>query len=180
MKKSLLLTLLLFPLRVLYPAPDGIAGPLIGAVQPDRVTLWMFAPNESECKYTYHSDGPDSPKSGKGQIKAVSNPAAEGPGRPFKSVVEGLSPNTRYHYEITVNGKSDPAWSGSFKTAPVEGKPASFRLALTSCMKIGQPQASWYLLLAQEPDIHLTVGDTHYADTTDPTVQWKHLSLIHI
>ena len=22
--------------------------------------------------------------------------------------------------------------------------------------------------------IHLTVGDTHYADTTDPTVQWKH------
>jgi alkaline phosphatase D len=41
-------------------------------------------------------------------------------------------------------------------------------------MKIGQPQASWYLLLAQQPDIHLTVGDTHYADTTDPTVQWKH------
>ena len=51
---------------------------------------------------------------------------------------------------------------------------AAFRLALTSCMKIGQPQASWYLLLAQQPDIHLTVGDTHYADTTDPTVQWKH------
>ncbi len=41
-------------------------------------------------------------------------------------------------------------------------------------MKIGQPQASWYLLLAQQPDIHLTVGDTHYADTTDHTVQWKH------
>ena len=41
-------------------------------------------------------------------------------------------------------------------------------------MKIGQPQASWYLLLAQQPDIHLTVGDTHYADTTDPTVQLKH------
>ena len=174
MKKSLLLTLLLFPLRVLYPAPDGIAGPLIGAVQPDRVTLWMFAPNESECKYTYNSDGPDSPKSGKGQMSAVSNPAGEGPGRPFKSVVEGLSPNTLYHFEITVAGKSDPAWSGSFKTAPSAGKPAAFRLALTSCMKIGQPQASWYLLLAQQPDLHLTVGDTHYADTTDPTVQWKH------
>ena len=41
-------------------------------------------------------------------------------------------------------------------------------------MKIGNPQASWYLLLAQQPDLHLTVGDTHYADTTDPTVQLKH------
>lgn len=41
-------------------------------------------------------------------------------------------------------------------------------------MKIGQPQASWYLLLAQNPDLHLTVGDTHYADTTAPKVQWEH------
>ena len=134
----------------------------------------MFAPAESACKYTYHSGGPGAPKSGKGQMSAVPNPAGEGPGRPFKSVVKGLSPNKRYHFTITVNGKSDPAWVGSFKTAPAKGKPAAFRLALTSCMKIGQPQASWYLLLAQQPDIHLTVGDTHYADTTDPTVQWKH------
>ena len=106
MKKPLLITLLLLPLRVLHPAPDGIAGPLVGAIEPDRVTLWMFAPAETECKYTYHSDGPGSPQSGKGQISAVSNPAGEGPGRPFKSVVEGLSPNTLYHFEITVGGKS--------------------------------------------------------------------------
>jgi alkaline phosphatase D len=29
-------------------------------------------------------------------------------------------------------------------------------------------------LLEQQPDFHLTVGDTHYADTTNPTVQLKH------
>ena len=174
MKDTLLIALLLLPFSSLHAVPDGIAGPLIGAVEPDRVTLWMFAPAESACKYTYHSDDPGSPKSGKGQMSAVSDPAGEGPGRPFKSVVEGLSSDKLYHFKITVDGKSDPAWSGSFKTAPVKGKPAAFRLALTSCMKIGQPQASWYLLLAQQPDIHLTVGDTHYADTTDPTVQWKH------
>ena len=174
MKNRLLIALLLFPFASLHAVPDGVAGPLIGAVQPDRVTLWMFAPAESKCKYTYHSDGTGSTKSGQGQMSAVSNPAGEGPGRPFKCVIQGLSPDTRYHFEINVDGKSDPAWAGSFKTAPEAGKPASFRLALTSCMKIGQPQASWYLLLAQQPDLHLTVGDTHYADTTDPTVQWKH------
>jgi alkaline phosphatase D len=41
-------------------------------------------------------------------------------------------------------------------------------------MKIRRPQGSWNLLLAEQPDFHLTVGDTHYADTTDPTVQLKH------
>jgi len=174
MKKPLLIALLLLPFASLHAVPEGIAGPLVGAIEPDRVTLWMFAPAEAQCKYTYHSDSSDSHKSGQGQMSAVSNPAGEGPGLPFKSVVQGLSPDTLYHFEITVGGKSDPAWSGSFKTAPAVGKPAAFRLALTSCMKIGQPQASWYLLLAQQPDIHLTVGDTHYADTTDPTVQWKH------
>ena len=65
MKKTLLIALFLLPLGTLYPAPDGIAGPLIGAVQPDRVSLWMFAPAEAECKYTYHSDSPNSRKSGK-------------------------------------------------------------------------------------------------------------------
>ncbi|HAD21904.1 MAG TPA: hypothetical protein DCF87_07310, partial [Opitutae bacterium] len=43
-----------------------------------------------------------------------------------------------------------------------------------SCMKIGRPQKSWNLLLAEKPDFHLTVGDTHYADTTDPTIQLQH------
>ena len=108
MKNPLLIAILFLPLAVLHAVPEGITGPLVGAIEPDRVTLWMFAPAEAQCKYTYHSGSPDSPKSGKGQITAVSNPAAEGPGRPFKSVIKGLSPNTRYHYEITVNGKSDP------------------------------------------------------------------------
>ena len=170
MKKSLLLTLLLFPLRVLYPVPDGIAGPLIGGVQPDRVTLWMFAPAESACKYTYHSDGPGSPKSGK---------CLQSPIRPEKARVDPSNQSSKgcHRTRSTISkspSKERPGLVGSFKTAPVREKPAAFRLALTSCMKIGQPQASWYLLLAQQPDLHLTVGDTHYADTTDPTVQWKH------
>ena len=40
-------------------------------------------------------------------------------------------------------------------------------------MKIGRPQRSWNILLDEKPDLHLTV-DTHYADTTNPTVQLEH------
>ncbi len=157
----------------LHVAPKGTAGPLVGAVDPDRVTLWMLARGGSHCSYTYKSADPAQPDNG-GQFTAVPNPAANVLGRPFKTVIEGLSPNTRYRYAVTVDGKADPAWAGSFKTSPAAGKPAAFRLALTSCMKIGQRQTSWPLLLDQQPDIHVTVGDTHYADTTDPIVQLNH------
>ena len=47
-------------------------------------------------------------------------------------------------------------------------------MVLTSCMKFGQPQTSWSNVLGVEPHFHLTVGDTHYADTTDPSTQWAH------
>ena len=166
------LSLLLLTVTALYGVPKDIAGPLTGTVESDRVSLWMYAPAAAQCSYSYHAEG--ALAGGGGQLLAVPEPAAEGPGRPFTAIIEGLQPSTHYRYEVTVNGKTDPAWSGSFTTAPPKGQPSAFRLALTSCMKIGQPQASWYLLLAQQPDIHLTVGDTHYADTTDPTVQLKH------
>ena len=84
------------------------------------------------------------------------------------------SPDTRYQYEVSIDGKADPKWKGSFKTAPLAGTPTAFRLAITSCMKIGRPQGSWNILLEEQPDLHLTVGDTHYADTTNPTVQLEH------
>ncbi|MEM7393295.1 MAG: alkaline phosphatase D family protein [Verrucomicrobiota bacterium] len=174
MTPRLLLTLLFLAPAAVHAVPEGIAGPLVGAVEPDRVSLWMFAPAESECTYSFHATTPTEAIGGGGQFAAVPDPAAAGSGRPFKAVIDDLSPNTRYHYTVSVDGKNDPAWVGSFTTAPAAGKPSAFRLALTSCMKIGQPQASWFLLFAQQPDLHLTVGDTHYADTTDPTIQLKH------
>ena len=88
--------------------------------------------------------------------------------------LDKLRPDTRYLFDVSVDGKKEPGRSGEFQTAPKMGAPGSMRVAITSCMKIGQPLGSWKHLLAQEPDLHLTLGDTHYADTTDPAVQWRH------
>ena len=134
----------------------------------------MYAPPKSKCSFSYYAEGASETYKKTGNLKAIPNQAAKGMGQIFKSTVVGLLPNTEYHYQISIDGKSEPDWKGSFKTAPVEGKSTAFRMAITSCMKIGQPQGSWNLLLAEQPDFHLTVGDTHYADTTDPTVQLKH------
>jgi alkaline phosphatase D len=172
--KILLASLFLLSVCPLLANIPEIAGPISGDVRANQVTLWMYAPPKSKCSFSYHAEGSSGTDKKTGDLKAISDQAAKGMGQIFKSTVVGLLPNTDYHYHVSVDGKSKPDWKGSFKTAPVEGKSTAFRIAITSCMKIGRPQGSWDLLLAEQPDFHLTVGDTHYADTTNPTVQLKH------
>lgn len=154
-------------------APKGCAGPMIGQVTADEASLWMYGPKEAKTVVTFVPEAGPGPAKEAG-FTVLEPTVVEGPSQPMRVNLDGLATNTRYRFRVSVDGKSDPAWEGSFKTAPVVGKAARFRVALTSCMKIGQPQASWYLLLAQQPDLHVTLGDTHYADTTDPKVQWEH------
>jgi alkaline phosphatase D len=171
---GILFSLFFLILPNLHAMPEGTAGPLVGAVKSNQVSLWMLAPSDSVCSYEYYKEGASNPDVMSGKFTPVSKPANEGSSLPFKVTLKNLSPNTHYHFQVKVNDQSKPAWQGSFKTAPVEGEPSSFRLALTSCMKLGEPISSWELLLDQKPSIHLTVGDTHYANTTDPTVQLEH------
>lgn len=156
-----------------YAIPEQSAGPLVGHVTAESAKLWMYVPQGAETSVTYRVEG-NTGSAAKGTFTASVNPLAPGEGQTTAVTLEGLEPETRYHYEVMVGGESDPAWNGSFKTAPPVGKPSAFRLAVTSCMKHTQPPASWFLLLAQQPDLHLTIGDTHYADTTDPVVQLQH------
>lgn len=156
-----------------WAAPEGTAGPLVGRVTASEAALWMFVPNGAETTVQVAPEIGGEPGK-EAAFAAIPDPAVPGAGAPVGIVLKGLTADTRYRFQVSVAGKDDPAWAGSFKTAPVDGTAGRFRVALTSCMKVGQPQASWYLLLAQQPDLHLTVGDTHYADTTDPKVQWEH------
>jgi alkaline phosphatase D len=153
--------------------PDHCAGPLVGHVTAGSANLWMYVPHGVASTVSYHPDG-KTDGIAKANFTPIATPEAPADGQAMAATLEGLVPETLYHYQVTVDGKSDPAWNGSFKTAPPIGKPSAFRLALTSCMRHEQPQASWFLLLAQQPDLHLTLGDTHYADTTDPAVQLEH------
>ena len=172
--KILLSSLFLLSVCPLLANIPEIAGPISGDVRANQVTLWMYAPPKSKCTFSYRAEGSSKKNNKMGKLTALSNQAAKVPGQIFKSTMNGLSPNTRYQYQISIDGQADTNWKGSFKTAPVEGTPTAFRLAITSCMKIGKPQGSWNTLLEEQPDLHLTVGDTHYADTTNPTVQLEH------
>ena len=173
MSPKLLITFLLLPFSFAQAIPE-IAGPITGDVRANQATLWMYAPSKSKCTFSYLAEGSSKKINKTGNLTALSNQAAKVPGQIFKSTMNGLAPDTRYQYQVSINGKADPKWKGSFKTAPVEGTSTAFRMAITSCMHIKRAQRSWNLLLEEQPDLHLTVGDTHYADTTNPTVQLEH------
>jgi alkaline phosphatase D len=153
--------------------PEQNVGPLVGHVTAGSAKLWMYFPHGAEATVTCVAEG-QTGAAAKGAFAAIPTSLAPAEGLPSTVTLEGLQPGTRYQYEVQVNGASDPAWKGGFTTAPPDGKPGAFRLAVTSCMRHDKPQASWFLLLAQQPDLHLTLGDTHYADTTDPAVQIQH------
>ena len=173
MSPKLLIAFLLLPFSFAQAIPE-IAGPITGDVRANQATLWMYAPSKSKCTFSYLAEGSSKKINKTGNLTALSNQAAKVPGQIFKSTINGLAPDTRYQYQVSINGKADPKWKGSFKTAPVEGTSTAFRMAITSCMHIKRAQRSWNLLLEEQPDLHLTVGDTHYADTTDPTIQLQH------
>jgi len=172
--KVLLCISLFLSFSLLHANTPEIAGPLSGDVRANQVNLWMYAPIKSKCTFSYRAEGSSKADAKTGELTALSNQAAKVPGQIFKSTMNGLSPDTRYQYQVSINGKADPKWKGSLKTAPVEGTSTAFRMAITSCMHIKRAQRSWNLLLEEQPDLHLTVGDTHYADTTDPTIQLQH------
>jgi len=153
-----------------------VAGPMLGHVTAETATVWMFVPAGSKAELSYGMEGDDAKKmvAAFEPIADPAVPAQEAGGMPVIAKLDGLQPETAYGYSIQVGGKSSPLWAGTFRSAAPTGKPGKFRVALTSCMKIDQPQASWFLLLAQQPDLHLAVGDTQYSDTTQPKIQWQH------
>ena len=150
-----------------------ITGPLVGHTTDSTVNLWVHGPQGAQftavCS-TARGDGDVV----RAAFKPIDMIAKGTGGQAAKVTVKGLLPNTAYHFWLERNGNALAETKGVFKTAPKVGTPTQFRVGVTSCMRIDKPQESWELFLDQMPDIHITLGDTHYADTTDPSKQWKH------
>ncbi|WP_164020888.1 alkaline phosphatase D family protein [Pyxidicoccus trucidator] len=93
--------------------------------------------------------------------------------RAWKGVVDGLKPNTRYHYGIFASGFTGERGGFYFRTEP--NGPAHFKVGVASCMNgeknLSQP--SFDILHEQlntgEANIQMLVGDNMYTTQTPPT-----------
>ena len=85
-------------------------------------------------------------------------------GRTVSLSLDGLTPNTRYHYAVEVDGELDQGRRGSFRSFPVG--PASFTVAVSSCARTGSNGLVFETIASYEPLAYLISGDFHYGNIT--------------
>jgi alkaline phosphatase D len=150
--------------------PERVTGPMVGHVTTDEALIWLHVPGQPEVIVEYRAAG--EPPTRVQAVRPKANPQEHGA---IKAKLTGLKPGTAYHYAVLVDCKGDPAWNGSFMTAPAPNKPSRFTVAVSSCMDYTDNpiQPSWYLLLAEKPQVNLLLGDNVYANTTDRETLWR-------
>ena len=169
----LMVSVIIMSASAVAQEPPAISGPMVGHTTDSSAIIWMYAPKKSELEISL-KEVSNPNRVSRYSFEPVSDPAGVLAGVPCTVTLNGLKPLTSYIYRVYVDGESEDVHGGTFQTAPVVGKASKFRMAVTSCMKFGQPQTSWKLLLNEKPNLHVTLGDTQYSDTTNPTIQWKH------
>jgi phosphodiesterase/alkaline phosphatase D-like protein len=94
---------------------------------------------------------------------AVKQPhATDGDDQIFSLTVSGLRPDTRYSYAVEVDGRTDPARLGRFRTFP--SGPASFVFAAGSCIVNGSNGAVFDAIREVDPLFFAITGDFHYSN----------------
>ena len=152
---------------------DRLIGPMVCHVTSSTAMLWASTPEQDRLAVHYHLATESPPNPRRLPIKVV-----PGTQPVVRVTLRGLTPNTSYRYEVRSNGRSQPGWSGSFKTAPITATPGRFKVAVASCMNAEAfpSQASWNLVLTEKPDLQFLLGDNVYANTFDPAKQWRYHS----
>ena len=80
-----------------------------------------------------------------------------------RAEVEGLRPDTDHGFRLVVDGEADATrGNGSFRT-PAFGAD-SFRVALSSCARVGSNGRVFDAIAASDPLLYLALGDIHYAN----------------
>jgi hypothetical protein len=78
--------------------------------------------------------------------------------------VEGLRPDTTYHYAVEADGETDSLRRGSLRTFP--SGPASFSFAVAACARTGSNGAVFDAIRRENPLLYLISGDAHYENIT--------------
>jgi len=162
-------------------------GPMLGRLSDTSVAVWgrTSDPGEFRVRYGLAKDRLDR-ESG----PAVTRIEDDNTG---VAVIKGLAPDTRYHYQIWVNGRPH-GWPGSFETRPneeimrdAEYNPRglfNFRFEIGSCANqnplhgIGHRSPTYEHLnrdWSSKVDFHIMNGDWLYEDRREyPASDWLH------
>lgn len=154
------------------PSATGYArvlhGPMIGAVAPDRIDVWvrLSGPNDVQIEYGPATDLAELRRTPKQRARKEDDYAVVVP-------IRDLAAGTAYRYRVIVAGSPDmnqePMGFFAANTAPASGERAAFSVAFGSCVRVERHpvQPIWSAIQARRPDLMFWLGDNIYADTLD-------------
>jgi alkaline phosphatase D len=149
-------------------SPRVMVGPMVGAITPTSVPIWVqLSGDYFDALVEYTTD----PLAGDWQRTPPQRARAED-NYTLVLRVDGLQPDTTYHYRVIVNGKQDKYLRDTppqrVRTAPAS--PARFRVAFGSCARIQSDpeQPIWRALAQYRPDLFFWLGDNIYGDSVTP------------
>ena len=147
---------------------DQPVGSMVGHVTSTSATIWAHGgPNaRMVLRWSPQAGSPVGESSTAMQV----DPAAHHSGR---FVIDDLQPATAYQYVLTIGGTSRMIVGGRFTTAPPEGRPARFKIAVSSCIRHEKNHSSFTHMLERRPSFQILLGDNVYADTTDHAELFK-------
>ncbi len=134
-------------------------GPMVGRVTEQSAAFWFRTAEESDVRVNLSVSPTMSPPAatGAGQSDA---------GRDYTVIatVDGLQSDTRYYYEVLVDGVvvSTPG-DRSFRTYPSPGVETEFVVAFGGCSGfVPKNERMWRLIHQKEPLAFLAMGDNEY------------------
>jgi alkaline phosphatase D len=141
-----------------------IHGPVLGAVTATSARIWLRTAIESKVRISILD------KKGRDE-KIISGMKVSSKEQDYtcKVDVEGLIPNTRYFYQVEINGKIIPVIPQPFfQTFPQKGKSTRFKIGFGG----GAGYTPWYeriwlTILKRSPRAFLFLGDNVYIDTPE-------------
>ena len=128
-------------------------GPMIGAVTPNSVRIWIRTAGTAEFKVVIGDRTSET-------VKTSADTDFTG-----IAVIDGLKAFTEYNYSIVLDGKkiSDPSFK--FKTFPAKGAKERYSIAFGSgSCYVPEKEGIWRTMAGTGPLAYLALGDNVYID----------------
>jgi hypothetical protein len=142
------------------PAPDDsvVEWMWSGAVTPTSVTVRARTRDAADAVRLVVGSGPGLAD----PVRSAPAPSETAAQRVVSLTVEGLAPDTEYHYALEVDGTLDTGRVARLRTFPVG--PASFTFAVGADSRTGSNGLVYDAVRRTRPLLYLNVGDFFYGD----------------
>lgn len=145
------------------------AGPMVGATTPNQAHIWVKTTQPATVQVYFAPEG---------QSLQLSTSMVKSQDSTFLTAqvtLTQLKPNTRYHYQVWLNGKAQTRpYTTTFQTPPLPGQEQDFTVAFGSCLfvqgalmnalgiRYGEGHRILETIDQRFPDLMLWLGDNVY------------------